>query len=148
MSTEVRVMCALPPKADIAEGDQHVRFAPKVDIAYGPLQSRAAKREVRPRLPITSPQPIAAGTEKARQKLLAGAQRPLADSIEIKIHDRGRIKGEQLTDQKSANDGDAKRPANFTAIAEAQRQGHGAEKGGARGHHDRPKAQAAGLVNR
>jgi hypothetical protein len=28
----VRAMSALPPKADIAEGDHHVRFVPKADI--------------------------------------------------------------------------------------------------------------------
>jgi len=26
-------MSALPPKADIAEGDRHVRFVPKADIS-------------------------------------------------------------------------------------------------------------------
>jgi hypothetical protein len=28
-----RVMSALPPKADIAERDRHVRFVPKADIS-------------------------------------------------------------------------------------------------------------------
>jgi hypothetical protein len=27
-------MSALPPKADVAEHDRHVRFVPKTDIAY------------------------------------------------------------------------------------------------------------------
>jgi len=39
----VRVMSALPPKADIAEGDRHVRFVPKADIGSVPegvLQGR------------------------------------------------------------------------------------------------------------
>ena len=31
-SVHVRVMSALPPKADIAESDWHVRFVPKADI--------------------------------------------------------------------------------------------------------------------
>ena len=30
---KVRLMSALPPKADIAENDWHVRFVPKADIA-------------------------------------------------------------------------------------------------------------------
>jgi hypothetical protein len=29
---KARLMSALPPKADIAEGDWHVRFVPKADI--------------------------------------------------------------------------------------------------------------------
>jgi hypothetical protein len=29
------MMSALPPKADIAESDWHVRFVPKADIASG-----------------------------------------------------------------------------------------------------------------
>ena len=32
-SGKVRLMSALPPKADIAENDWHVRFVPKADIA-------------------------------------------------------------------------------------------------------------------
>jgi hypothetical protein len=32
-SAYVRVMSALPPKADIAERDRHVRFVPKADMA-------------------------------------------------------------------------------------------------------------------
>jgi hypothetical protein len=32
-SGHVRVMSALPPKADIAERDRHVRFVPIADIA-------------------------------------------------------------------------------------------------------------------
>ena len=31
-SQDVRVMSALPPKADIAERDYHVRFVPQADI--------------------------------------------------------------------------------------------------------------------
>ena len=30
--SEIGAMSALPPKADIAEGDRHVRFVPKADI--------------------------------------------------------------------------------------------------------------------
>jgi len=30
--TPVRAMSALPPKADIAEIDEHVRFVPKADV--------------------------------------------------------------------------------------------------------------------
>jgi len=33
-SEHVRVMSALPPKADIPESDWHVRFVPKADIAH------------------------------------------------------------------------------------------------------------------
>ena len=36
-SQDVRVMSALPPKADIAERDYHVRFVPQADIL--PLHS-------------------------------------------------------------------------------------------------------------
>jgi len=31
--SDISVMSALPPKADIAEGDRHVCFVPKADIA-------------------------------------------------------------------------------------------------------------------
>jgi hypothetical protein len=31
---KVRLMSALPPKADIDEQDRHVRFVPKADILY------------------------------------------------------------------------------------------------------------------
>jgi hypothetical protein len=31
-SQHILLMSALPPKADIAEGDWHVRFVPKADI--------------------------------------------------------------------------------------------------------------------
>jgi hypothetical protein len=31
-SEDIQSMSALPPKADIAEGDRHVRFVPKADI--------------------------------------------------------------------------------------------------------------------
>jgi len=33
-SGHVRVTSALPPKADTAESDRHVRFVPKADIAW------------------------------------------------------------------------------------------------------------------
>jgi len=33
-SHSVRVMSALPPEADIAESDWHVRFVPKADIEH------------------------------------------------------------------------------------------------------------------
>src|SRR5215469_85930 len=36
----VRTMSALPPKADIAECDRHVRFVPKADIRPTPIRSR------------------------------------------------------------------------------------------------------------
>ena len=32
-SEHVRSMSALPPKADIAERDRHVRFVPKADVS-------------------------------------------------------------------------------------------------------------------
>jgi hypothetical protein len=32
-SEDIQSMSALPPKADIAEGDWHVRFVPEADIA-------------------------------------------------------------------------------------------------------------------
>ena len=35
-------MSALPPKADIAEGDPHVRFVPKADIALIPKTAYSA----------------------------------------------------------------------------------------------------------
>jgi len=38
----LRSMSALPPKADIAEGDRHVRFVPKADIATIRVTLRAA----------------------------------------------------------------------------------------------------------
>ena len=34
-SAHVRVMSALPPKADIGEGDRHVRQVPQADILAG-----------------------------------------------------------------------------------------------------------------
>jgi hypothetical protein len=33
--SDIKAMSALPPKADIAERDWHVRFVPKVDIRLG-----------------------------------------------------------------------------------------------------------------
>jgi hypothetical protein len=42
----VRVMSALPPKADIAESDWHVRFVPKADICSA---ARIVIRLPRPR---------------------------------------------------------------------------------------------------
>jgi hypothetical protein len=32
-SDHIRSMSALPPKADIVEGDRHVRFVPKADVS-------------------------------------------------------------------------------------------------------------------
>src|SRR5215467_15070698 len=41
-SEDIQSMSALPPKADIAEGDRHVRFVPKADIATIRVTLRAA----------------------------------------------------------------------------------------------------------
>ena len=37
---DVRVMSALPPKADIAERDQHVRFVPEADSCTAAINAR------------------------------------------------------------------------------------------------------------
>jgi hypothetical protein len=79
-SVQVGVMSALPPKADIAENDWHVRFVPKADIRrcsrdrrYSIISSARASKDggtVRrysadyirdalwPRRPVTVPTPV------------------------------------------------------------------------------------------
>jgi len=42
-SRRVQGMSALPPKADIAESDWHVRFVPKADIGITVVPSFASK---------------------------------------------------------------------------------------------------------
>jgi hypothetical protein len=50
-------MSALPPKADIAERDCHVRFVPKADIGREDIKSGSSDRLVR-RWPLSAAIPI------------------------------------------------------------------------------------------
>jgi len=49
-SAHVRVMSALPPKADITERDRYVRFVPKADISGATINACAACTNSRQRV--------------------------------------------------------------------------------------------------
>ena len=69
-------------------------------------------------------------------------------AVEIKVDDRRGEQREHLADDQAADNGDAERLAQFGAGSGTEHQRHGAEDRGHRGHHDRPEAQQAGLVDR
>ena len=62
-------------------------------------------------------------------------------------HRRGQQR-DHLAGDQAADDGDAQRPAQFRAFAEADGQGQRAQAGGQRRHQDGPEAQQAGLAHR
>src|SRR5690348_11327995 len=72
----------------------------------------------------------------------------LGDTVERKIDHRSRIQREDLTDDQSSNDGDAKRAAKLRSDSRADRQRQRAEQRRHRRHHNRSKTQEAGFVDR
>ena len=73
---------------------------------------------------------------------------PEPEPIQIQIDDRRRVQRQHLADHQAADDGDAERSAQLRAGAAAERQRQRAQQRRHRGHHDRPEAQQAGLVDR
>ena len=71
-----------------------------------------------------------------------------AGLVEIDVDHRRGEQGQQLADQKAADDGDAQRMAQLRAHARAQHQRQGAEQRRHRGHQDGAEAQQRGLVDR
>src|SRR5690349_12488449 len=69
-------------------------------------------------------------------------------AVEIDVNDRRRVKGEHLADDQAADNGDAEGPPELGTNARSERQRQSAEQRRQSGHHDRPKAQQAGLINR
>jgi hypothetical protein len=68
--------------------------------------------------------------------------------VEEQIDHRRGVERQHLADDQAADDGDAERLAQFRADAGAQRQRQAAEQRGEGGHHDRPEAQQARLIDR
>src|SRR5678810_1298122 len=66
--------------------------------------------------------------------------------VEDDVDDRRRQQRHHLARDQPADDGDAERPAQLGAVAEADRQRQRAERGGERRHQDRPEAQQAMLI--
>ena len=89
--------------------------------------------------------PALVGSERRRRP---AAGQPHRQAIEIEVDDRRREQREHLADDQAADDGDAERLAQFGAGAGTEHQRQRAEDRGHRGHHDRPEAQQAGLVDR
>jgi hypothetical protein len=75
---QVRVMSALPPKADIAECDRHVCFVPKCDIAAPSLRQRIC-------LFLIAEPPVerADFRKNQRQRLLCPRRAYTSEKIEI-----------------------------------------------------------------
>jgi len=68
-------------------------------------------------------------------------------AVEEEVDDRGGEEGEHLRDDEAADDGNAKRLAQFRAYAHADGQREAAEQSGHCCHHDGPEAEQAGLIN-
>src|SRR5262245_2306917 len=73
---------------------------------------------------------------------------PQAEAVEVEVDHRGRVEREQLAENQPAHDRDAKRTAQFTAVAETDGERQGAEQRRTGGHHDGTEAQQAGFVDR
>ena len=67
--------------------------------------------------------------------------------IHVKIENGRGVEGQQLADKEAADDREAQRAAEFSALAEAQRQRYRAENCGRGRHHDWTKPQQAGVVD-
>ena len=67
--------------------------------------------------------------------------------IESQINHRRGVQSEQLAEDKSANDGDAQRTAQFGADTAADGKRQSAEERSHGGHHDGTEAQQAGFVD-
>src|SRR5271156_609769 len=74
-------------------------------------------------------------------------QAPQAQTIEIQVDDRCREQRQHLADYQAANNRNAERPAQFGSITTAESQRQASQQSRHRGHHNRPEAQYAGLVD-
>jgi len=91
-SQRVGAMSALPPKADIAESDWHVRFVPKADIATSQFAPQI--RHSRPKLGM--------GTPCIRRSLLLLSYKP-NQSLALYRVSRSQYSGKPTTCCNSAN---------------------------------------------
>src|SRR5262245_41808060 len=73
---------------------------------------------------------------------------PQPEPVEVKVDHGRRIEREHLAYDQAADDGNAERPADLAALAKTDGKRYGSEHRRHRGHHDWPKAQDAGLVDR
>ena len=71
----------------------------------------------------------------------------MPEAIEIQIDHRCGVEGQDLAQEQSSDDGDAERLAELAAFAHADDQRDRAEQRRHGGHHDRPEAQQASLVD-
>src|SRR5579863_8962496 len=72
---------------------------------------------------------------------------PGGDAAEPEVNDRRGEEGQNLADEKSANDADAERLAKFGTDAAAEGERDRAEERGHGGHHDGAEAQQARLID-
>src|SRR5512147_8917 len=68
-------------------------------------------------------------------------------AVEVDVNHGRRIEGEHLAHDQAADNGDAERTPELRTHACSQRQRQAAEQRRKSRHHDRPKAQQAGLIN-
>lgn len=61
----------------------------------------------------------------------------VGEAVEVEVDDRGGEEGEHLAEDEAADDGVAKRLAEFGAVAVTQGQRDAADHRGERRHHDR-----------
>src|ERR1039457_6718314 len=73
---------------------------------------------------------------------------PILEVVHIEIDHGGRVQGQRLADDESADDGDAERSANLGTNSSAERQRNRAQHGGRGGHHDGTEADQRRFVNR
>ena len=77
-----------------------------------------------------------------------GSSKASLEARKHQVDDRRRVEREELRDQQAAYDGDAERAAQFRPGADAHGQRQRAQQRRHGGHHDRPKAQQACLIDR
>src|SRR5882757_7523370 len=85
---------------------------------------------------------------RARRSPSKAAQAPQPESIEIQIHDRRRVKRQQLAQQKPADNRDAEWTAKLRTVAGPERERQCAEHRRERRHDDRTKASQTCIEDR
>src|SRR5262245_47269047 len=75
------------------------------------------------------------------------ALQPGLQALEVEVDDRRDVEREHLREQQAADDRQAKRRARAAAGAEADGDRQAAHQRGSRGHHDRPEAYDARLID-
>src|SRR3984957_9013727 len=88
------------------------------------------------------------GRRGARRGARAAAKKGRAEAVDRQVNDRRRVERQELTEQQSADDADAERPAQLRSGSLPEHQRQRGEQRRHRRHQDRPEPQETRLMNR